>query len=502
LWRLFADAVEGFVGAEEDSGFGDGGGGVEIGFVAELVCGDEIASERDDEGAVRSRHDVELSIRHDRGSVYSARVGEAFLEDRFSVRDVEYGQDASFGDAVDPISGEDRRRDVSGDFLFPEGVRFGDIIQSTRFYRDCRAVASADGVDNSIACDDASTHDAIGETFGEPTEFTISGVESPDLVGDVENEFGLSAGEIDQNRGRPGTVNVIGGRPPDFLAGFLIQSDQGFRFRSRIDDDEIFIEDRTGARAPVVHGGSCSHIGFPEFFAFEIEGENARFSEEDVEPLAITNGSARCISVVANESGEAVFGGVRRDFRFPNDSTVGEVATEEMAFQVFLVSGFLSVESVSGVSGDVDAILPDDRGGTTVAGEFCLPGEILGISPFFGEILRFAHARSVWATKPGPLGTGGHFRMGDQQAAENQTETSNACGHAESPYRQSGTFTRRMDLEEAVTYRNPISCRTLVFLTIPRGAAGDHRRWEDRLRLSCVRHRSHPGLRHRDPDRL
>src|SRR6266545_2010107 len=198
----------------------------------------------------------------------------------------------------------------------------------------------ADRVDDPVMRDDA-WHDVALVARGAPQFLARVRIEPGDATLHAQDKLLAFFGRRHQHGRPPGRADL--GSLPHFLTAGLLQGDQGARLDAGVDDQEILVEDWGGTRAPAV--GAFADQDMPELVAVEIETEDARLAEEDIQIFTIRNRRTGGVTVIGTFAGVAVFGQDRRKFLRPNHLPIAAIQAQEMPAEILLLAGFLRIHA-------------------------------------------------------------------------------------------------------------------------------------------------------------
>src|SRR5262249_38148384 len=203
---------------------------------------------------------------------------------------------------------------------------------------------------------------------------------------------------------------------------------QGVALDAGIHDQQVLVEH--GGRAGPPPARAFADQDMPELLAVEIETEDPRLAEEDIEFLAVGDRRAGGVTMVGAFAGVAVFGKGRFEYLRPDGLAVAAIQTQEMPAEFLLLARRFRVHAVAGIAGDVDALAEDHRAGGAGAGQLHFPGDVVLRRPPDRQPSLVAGPLSGRPTELAPVRA--HGRPGRRQQ-EQHAGGSAAASHEQSP---------------------------------------------------------------------
>src|SRR5262249_54756249 len=143
-----------------------------------------------------------------------------------------------------------RRTVIGPDFLFPDEVRLADVASAARTHgENIAAIADAGAHDVDDAVPRYRRRAGRGglDAVTVPELRPILGVEPDQRAGNVEHQFRLALGQVNDDRRGPGIAQAA--LSPNLFAGVLVKGDDGIVFDGGIDNHEILEQNGTRGRA-------------------------------------------------------------------------------------------------------------------------------------------------------------------------------------------------------------------------------------------------------------
>jgi len=293
----------------------------------------------------------------------------------------------------------ERARNVGAFLDLPHEASFRDVSAAAGADRKPATGAPADRVDDAGIGHRARAHVPADAGRAAPEFRPRVGVEREDLLHHRNHELRLSGGQYGHERSVPRVVHAAG--PPYLFARILPERDDRLALDARVDDDEVFVEDGGGGRAPAVQ--ARAHRGRPEPLPFGVEREDASSAEENEDAAGVRDRSARGVAVVLADA--LLLGQLGRNRRVPESFPGRQVEAEDVSLELFHLASLLLRDGVSAVGRDVDPLADDDRARRSRTGESRLPRNVFLRSPLDGRLAARADALASRSTELGPVGS-------------------------------------------------------------------------------------------------
>ena len=293
-------------------------------------------------------------------------------------------------------------------------MRFGHVAAATGTDGECPAGSAADAVHDPIMGDETRHHVPADVGCTRPKLFAGCRVEAENLAHDRDDQLGVSARQLHEDRRVPRFADAAGS--PLFLARDFVQRDERLALDSRVYDDQVFVQNWRRGRAPAVD--AVPDVGVPQLPPLVIERQDAGFAKKRIDSLAVGHGRVGCVAVAL--ANLRLLRHRRRHFRIPEDLARAAIETDQVPFELLDLARRLAGHAEAAVARYENSLAQNDRARRARTRQANLPRDVAFIVPTARNTLLGTRSLSGRSAKLQPIA--GDQRSGKRHRAERQSQ--------------------------------------------------------------------------------
>ena len=227
-------------------------------------------------------------------------------------------------------------------------MRLAHIAAPTSPNRHRPTSTSAHGIHDIILENHAGREGSIRVTLAIPAQLAVVGIETPDLVGDRDNQFGPITDFREDRSAPPGAV-TLGRRAPHLATAGRIECEDGLTFDAGRHDHEVCVKEETGSRTEAVRSGILGDLSSPGELAVKVVSHDTGSAEDRVDALTVRDGGVRRIAVVWKaDATHGLFRKIRIVGTIPADLSVALVDADNVTTQAGHFAEILPALTIAG----------------------------------------------------------------------------------------------------------------------------------------------------------